>query len=133
MRGLLNPRFDKFRRDFQDRFEGLGFRSEWRLVHAAHYGVPQLRPRLLFVALKKELWSYFAWPEPIFQRPPTVGEALEDLMREDGWRGADSWIRQANDTSPQQLSGVPKNMEDRTWGRPAHVRHGISSALTGAE
>jgi DNA (cytosine-5)-methyltransferase 1 len=109
VRGLLNPQFDAFRRRFQERFEQLGFRSEWRLVHAAHYGVPQLRPRLLFVALKRELWPYFAWPEPIFQRPPTVGEVLGDLIREAGWIGADSWVRQANDIAPTIVGGSKKH------------------------
>ncbi len=66
VRGLLNPRFANFRREFNDHFQELGFRSEWRLVNASNYGVPQLRPRLLFVALKQKLWRHFAWPEPIF-------------------------------------------------------------------
>jgi len=66
VRGLLNPRFDVFRQAYIASLDQLGYHAEWRLLNASNFGVPQLRPRLIFVALKKQIWRYFAWPEPIF-------------------------------------------------------------------
>ena len=32
----------------------LGYVTDWRLLNASDYGVPQLRPRVVFIALKTE-------------------------------------------------------------------------------
>jgi DNA (cytosine-5)-methyltransferase 1 len=109
VRGLLDARFAPFRERFKQSFAELGYQCEWRLFHSANFGVPQLRPRLLFVALKNELWPFFAWPEPIFQCPPSVGEVLADLIQENGWEKAAEWISGANDIAPTIVGGSKKH------------------------
>jgi DNA (cytosine-5)-methyltransferase 1 len=109
VRGLLSPRFDEFRKRFERQFDDLGYRCEWRLLHAADFGVPQLRPRLMFVALRKEIWPFFSWPLNIFQRPPTVGETLFDLMSERHWKGARRWAAAANSIAPTIVGGSKKH------------------------
>jgi DNA (cytosine-5)-methyltransferase 1 len=109
VRGLLSPRFDEFRRRVELSFESLGYRSEWRLIQASDFGVPQLRPRLILVALRSEVWPFFSWPLNIFQQPPTVGETLVDLMSERGWRGARQWALRANSIAPTIVGGSKKH------------------------
>jgi DNA (cytosine-5)-methyltransferase 1 len=109
VRGLLNPRFDRFRDSFERSLNDLGYRSEWRLLHSADFGVPQLRPRLMFVALKKDVWPHFSWPLQILQQPPTVGEILFDLMNERHWRGAEKWAAKANRIAPTIVGGSKKH------------------------
>src|SRR5262249_41636023 len=69
------------------------------------HGVPQLRPRFVLVAMRP-LWArWFRWPEPRPAPPPTVGEALGDLMASRGWPGAASWARRATGIAPTIVGG----------------------------
>jgi len=73
----------------------MGFRGEWRLLQASDFGVPQLRPRSILVALAEQYAPFLAWPEPSGQPALSVGEALGDLMSEGGWSGAAEWATNA--------------------------------------
>ena len=109
VRGLLDAVFQDFRQQFQSQIEELGYRASWRLLNASDFGVPQLRPRVVFVALKCGLHKHFTWPEPILVPPPTVGEALHEMMSEQGWRGADHWKTTANEIAPTLVGGSHKH------------------------
>jgi hypothetical protein len=87
-------------------------------VWTTRYGVSQLRPRVVFVGIRKDLASGFSWPEPLKTEPPTVGELLHDLMKANGWRGADRWREQANTIAPT-LGGVMATVENcsRKYGQ----------------
>lgn len=63
------------------------------MYDASDFGVPQLRPGVLFVAVKRDLPGGFLWPMPCFALPKTPGETLEDLMAANGWKGARSGRR----------------------------------------
>src|SRR5690606_15679737 len=84
VRGLSMPRFAGYRQAVLDRLEEFGYSADWRLLEAKDFGVPQLRPRFILVALKKEFAPYFTWPEPS-DNTVTVGEALHSLMAANGW------------------------------------------------
>ena len=45
VRGLLDPKFDGYRRHINERLELMGYIPSWRLLNASDYGVSQLRPR----------------------------------------------------------------------------------------
>jgi DNA (cytosine-5)-methyltransferase 1 len=108
VRGLSMPRFAAYRQHVLDRLAGLGYVADWRLLHAAEFGVPQLRPRFVLVAMRPADFAYFAWPEP--QGPPaTVGETLLGLMAANGWRGAAAWAKKANDIAPTIVGGSKKH------------------------
>ena len=109
VRGLLDAVFDDYRENIVKSLQKLGYTAEWRLLHASDFGVPQLRPRVVFVALKKDAAAYFNWPEAHAQRPPTVGDALVDLMQADGWHGAEQWRQQANEIAPTLVGGSKKH------------------------
>lgn len=109
VRGLLGSVFDEYRAEIISDLKKLGYIAEWRLINASDYGVPQLRPRVVFVALKKNISEYFNWPSALIAQPPTVGEALFDLMASNGWRGAKNWRDQACDIAPTLVGGSKKH------------------------
>jgi len=109
VRGLLDAVFDDYRKDILDDLRKLGYEAEWRLLNASDFGVPQLRPRVIFVAIRKDLAGGFDWPQPLGIQPPTVGEALYDLMAERGWRIAHRWKEWANDIAPTLVGGSKKH------------------------
>lgn len=108
VRGLSLPRFSAYRQHVLDRLALLGYAADWRLLQASDYGVPQLRPRFVLVAMRPEDFAYFTWPEPLGE-PKTVGETLRDLMAVNGWRGAAKWAQKANDIAPTIVGGSKKH------------------------
>jgi len=109
VRGLLDAIFDDYRNKVEKQLKKLGYVPGWRLLNASDFGVPQLRPRVVFVGIRKELAAGFSWPEPQAVEPPTVGEALHDLMKANGWLGADRWRDQANTIAPTLVGGSKKH------------------------
>lgn len=109
VRGLLDAVFDDYRTKIITDLKKLGYVAEWRLLNASDFGVPQLRPRVVFVALKKDAAECFQWPTAHAAPPPTVGEALFDLMAAEGWQGAAQWREKACDIAPTLVGGSKKH------------------------
>ena len=109
VRGLLDPKFSAYRETINEQLIAMGYVPSWRLLHASHYGVSQLRPRALLVALRPEAAEFFAWPEPRIGAAPMVGELLEELMAERGWRGARAWADGADRIAPTLVGGSKKH------------------------
>lgn len=108
VRGLSMPRFAGYRQAVADRLEELGYWSEWRLLQASDFGVPQLRPRFILVAMSHEDARYFSWPEPE-PNQLTVGDALRDLMGARGWPHLDEWVAAAQGIGPTIVGGSKKH------------------------
>ena len=108
VRGILDAVFDDFRHRFQRQVESMGFHADWKLLNASDFGVPQLRPRVVFVALLPEVWRHFAWPSPQ-DYTPTVGEVLFDSLAQRGWQGAAAWKKQADTIAPTLVGGSKKH------------------------
>ena len=108
VRGLAGARFAAFRRDFMEQLTKLGYETFWKLLNASDYGVPQLRPRFVLVALKPPYSERFHWPLP-HGAPPTVGETLRDLMASRGWLGASDWAAAADTVAPTIVGGSKKH------------------------
>jgi DNA (cytosine-5)-methyltransferase 1 len=87
----------------------LGYVPGWCLMNACQFGVPQLRPRVVFVALRKEYSQDFSWPGELRRTPPSVGETLYDLLASRGWKGAKAWRRMANEIAPTIVGGSLKH------------------------
>jgi len=109
VRGLSLPRFAAYRQRVLDRLAEIGYATDWRLLHASDYGVPQLRPRFVLVAMRPTDFAYFTWPEPRPGDTATVGETLLDLMTANGWAGAEAWAAKANDIAPTIVGGSKKH------------------------
>lgn len=109
VRGLQNPKFDDYRRYISDSFENLGYEIQWKLVNASEYGVPQLRPRMIMVGIKKE-YSLGAFQFPVGKvSPPTVASTLSDLLSENGWKGIEAWKKCADKIAPTIVGGSKKH------------------------
>ena len=109
VRGILDAVFEDYRLYVSGQISKLGYKTEWRLLNASDYGVSQLRPRVIFVAIIEELAGHFDWPTPNKHNPLTVGETLFDLMAARGWRGALEWRYRANDIAPTIVGGSKKH------------------------
>ncbi len=109
VRGLLGRKFVDYRERIQGRLEELGYLSEWELLEAHEFGVPQLRPRSILVAAKPRVWKFFKWPVPGEVATPTVGDALFELMSAGGWEGVDAWRERADAIAPTVVGGSKKH------------------------
>jgi DNA (cytosine-5)-methyltransferase 1 len=91
------------------RFRKLGYKTDIKLFQASDHGVPQLRPRIVIVALRADDADHFAWPEKLNTPAPTVGDTLLDLMAANGWRHAERWAAGAQAIAPTIVGGSKKH------------------------
>ncbi|MCC5849271.1 MAG: DNA cytosine methyltransferase [Verrucomicrobia bacterium] len=111
VRGFLDAVFTDYRLELKAALNNMGYQTSWHLLNASDYGVPQLRPRVVIVAIQKKIAMNFQPPFPLTDGipPKTVGETLIDLMSENGWEGALSWAALANDIAPTLVGGSKKH------------------------
>lgn len=110
VRGLLGKKFIPYRQEILERLADLGYsRAEWDLLQAADFGVPQLRPRALLVALRDDIDGSWYWPTADEVAALTVGEALKDLMAARGWPHAEIWADRAARIAPTLVGGSKKH------------------------
>ncbi|HEX4229117.1 MAG TPA: DNA cytosine methyltransferase [Bryobacteraceae bacterium] len=109
VRGFLDAIFDDYRGYVKKELAKLGYEPGWKLMNASDFGVPQLRPRVVFVAVRKDLSEHFSWPQLSEIPPKSVGEILFDLMAANGWTGAKAWAKQASEIAPTIVGGSHKH------------------------
>ena len=102
--GFAKSTFTEYRNSIIARLHELGYFADWRILNACDYGVPQLRPRCVLVALKAEYADFFVWPTPQ-KKKVSVGEALSDLMAVNQWAGALLWELKASNVAPTIVGG----------------------------
>lgn len=108
VRGIFDDIFTEYRDYIRERIESYGYNVYWELLNSSDYGVPQLRPRAVLVAIKKELDNGFKFPTPS-NNVCTVGEALYDLMSENGWKKSNEWKNVASSIAPTIVGGSKKH------------------------
>jgi DNA (cytosine-5)-methyltransferase 1 len=111
VRGFLDAVFTDYRMSLKKDLKAMGYEASWHLLNASDYGVPQLRPRVVIVAIRKDLASNFYPPIPLSDGilTNTVGETLIDLMAANGWEGAFQWAANANEIAPTLVGGSKKH------------------------
>jgi len=109
VKGLLDPKFRTYREHISAKLKEMGYQSEWKLHYAADFGVSQLRPRVILVAMRPEDFANFVWPSKSEFPTPTVGELLHDLMASRGWVHASNWSAKANRIAPTLVGGSKKH------------------------
>lgn len=109
VRGLMSSKFDEYRDSVSRELARHGYSMQWKLLNASDFGVPQLRPRVVAVGLRKDLGVDFVYPDPVPETTPTVGETLVDLMGQNGWTGARKWADQASAIAPTIVGGSKKH------------------------
>ena len=111
VKGLLQARFASYREQILQQLKELGYVPVmWSRLDACDYGVPQLRPRSVLVALRPEFADRWAPPEPSGARV-TAAEALAQSMHERGLHDADlyAWARRAWAVAPTLVGGSKKH------------------------
>jgi len=108
VRGLATSRFANYRAGVLSRLHDLGYSTQWQVINASEHGVSQLRPRFVLLGVLDEYADKLAWPQPQ-GTPPTVGEALIDLMAASGWQGALAWRERASGIGPTLVGGSRKH------------------------
>lgn len=108
VKGLASARFAPYRQSILEELDLLGYDADWKLIESAAYGVPQLRPRFLLVAMKRRYFKKFTWGMHRGELV-TVGTALHSQMSAEGWTGADLWAARANKVAPTLVGGSKKH------------------------
>lgn len=109
VRGLLDPKFEDYRQGIIDQLAALGYQATWQLLNSSDYGVSQLRPRAILVALQNRYYNFFTWPEKSTQNPKPVGELLYQEMAKLGWEYVDEWKKKAHKIAPTLVGGSKKH------------------------
>ncbi|MFJ2236807.1 DNA cytosine methyltransferase [Streptomyces sp. NPDC087859] len=117
--GLVKPhdKFFTYREEIKRRLRSEGYVvCGWRLLQAADYGVPQLRPRAILVAIREDCYRGFSWPTPAGEFR-TVAAALDITMKRRfekanrlGWY--DKWSKKATEAGtvgPTLVGGSKKH------------------------
>lgn len=115
VRGLLEPshKFQGYREEIVTKLRGMGYTIlGWDIYEARDFGVPQLRPRAILVAMKEPEASFYK--APVGNAPVcTVAEALDETMRE-------------------RFSGSERGRQAyELWRRKAEEKGGVAPTLVG--
>lgn len=132
VRGFLDSGFEEYRDHIFTEIKKLGYVTHIKLLNASDYGVPQLRPRVVIVGIRKDQAGAFEYPQEHPRESPTVGETLCDLMSQNGWKGAKNGLKELIGLHLHWLEAL-KSMADRTLARQEQKMHGQSLALTERE
>lgn len=109
VRGFLDSGFEEYRDHIFTEIKKLGYVTHIKLLNASDYGVPQLRPRVVIVGIRKDQAGTFEYPQEHPRESPTVGETLCDLMSQNGWKGAKKWAEGADRIAPTLVGGSKKH------------------------
>jgi DNA (cytosine-5)-methyltransferase 1 len=134
VRGILDAVFTDYRTYIASQLPE--YWTDWALLNACDYGVPQLRPRVNFVAVRKGTEHNFDWPFPDRSTTPTVGRALYDLMAARGWLGARAWRDGASEIAPTLVGGSKKHGGPDlgpTRARAAWAALGVNGSTLGSD
>jgi DNA (cytosine-5)-methyltransferase 1 len=100
VRGIMDPKFSDYRDWIVARLQGGAYRGEdgaeasdpglgykvchWGVLEASDFGVPQLRPRAILVAIRDDVLKdlKYQWPTATHEEPVSVVEALQPTMLE---------------------------------------------------
>lgn len=138
--GLGAARFREYRTRIVEVLEGFGYFTDWRKIQAFEYGLPQMRPRLILVALLASRFRLFDWPA-VVHPIQTVGQLLLPSMSADGWLGADAWSKRANGIAPTIVGGsrthggadLGPTRSKQAWLALGVDGRGVSDAPPGAD
>lgn len=134
VRGFLDPNFSEYREQIFKDIQQLGYRTQIKLLNASDYGVPQLRPRVVIIAIREDQIGDFIYPEEMPERTKTVGETLYDLVAANKWYGAKEWAKRANKIAPTLVGGSKKHggpdlgptRAKKAWAELGVDGHGIA-------
>jgi DNA (cytosine-5)-methyltransferase 1 len=63
VKGLMSQRFEQFRTELIKSWEDCGYKIYYKVLNSKDYGIPQSRPRVFFVGIRKDIEQTFDFPE----------------------------------------------------------------------
>lgn len=108
VKGILSKKFENYRKHILSELHLLGYECSWRLINSSDYGVSQLRPRAILIALKKPYFEFFTWPSKNESPPQSIGELLFKEISSLGWNATD-WVNKARGIAPTIVGGSKKH------------------------
>jgi len=106
--GFASAKFEAYRAKLIHTFAKLGYTPDWLVLQASGFGVAQLRPRFVLVALSPSAADRFEWPRES-KATKSVGRVLADLIDANHWRGAKDWVKRAHGIGPTIVGGSKKH------------------------
>lgn len=107
--GLAQARFAGYRQYMVFALHSMGYATWWQTERAEWHGVPQIRPRMVLIALRAPWAARFHWPT-YHTAPRTAGVTLWDMMASRGWSGAATWaLDRCNRVAPTIVGGSRKH------------------------
>jgi DNA (cytosine-5)-methyltransferase 1 len=134
--GLLGAEFEQYRQRIRSLLKKLGYETFWERLNASDFGVPQIRPRAVLVAIERKVAGKFEWPKPSKFPAPTVADTIGDLMASGGWKGAQEWAKAARKVAPTIVGGSKKHGGPDlgpTRAKQAWAALGVNGHLIGNE
>ncbi|MFC1438019.1 DNA (cytosine-5-)-methyltransferase [Streptacidiphilus sp. N1-10] len=125
VRGLLSKKFSAYREEIIQRLGDSGYTvCDWRILEAWKFGVPQLRPRAVLVALKNDCAAFYDGLPHGAEIATTVFDALKDSMAS---RAAA--LRQLHAGNPEAISQIDR--AHAAWGAKAEHVGKVAPTLVG--
>lgn len=108
VQGFASSKFSDYRLWLAEQLKEMGYTTFMSVLNASNFGVCQLRPRFVCVALRPEDANAFIWPDETPCRE-TVGSILIDQMSANGWPGSLLWKDRADTIAPTIVGGSKKH------------------------
>jgi DNA (cytosine-5)-methyltransferase 1 len=106
VKGLTTLCNGMFRDDIYNRFTKLGYNVSYKIINAAHYGVPQKRERVFFVGIKN---AEFEFPAGDDNKLITCKDALSDLPKLNEMNGAEQQHKYVSEPQTPYQALMRKN------------------------
>ena len=108
VRGFLDTVFDEYRKQLFKKIEQLGYTVHVKLLQSSDYGVPQLRPRVIIIAMRNDCKVSFSYPSPQ-QKKVYLKAAIQDLLSQNGWLDKNILDRLENAIAPTIVGGSKRH------------------------
>lgn len=120
--------------EITEKLKASGYKTDFRVLNAADYGVPQLRRRVILVAYAAGVevaWpapKYFAEPKSWQKRHPTVGDVISDLADSSTYDAEFNHMPMKHrELVLERYSLIPEGGKLPEHDLPEHLRRGYRS------
>ena len=128
VRGLLSSDGGKTKLAIENEFASIGYDVKSEVICAADYGIPQLRNRIFFLGVRKDLDTVPTFPEPTHSKEnyTTVGSVIGDLVGKEN-QVPNHVPMNHNKTVVERIKCIPEGGGIPKDGLPEEVSHGSRS------
>lgn len=124
--GMRTTANGKYVNEILSSMDELGYDADVKLLNAADFGVPQLRQRLIFVGIRRDLGKKFEYPKPQFvpsqekdnllnmgmKEYRTVADAISDLPEIKSHESASEYTNEPVNEYQKMMRGLDKTLEN---------------------